>query len=90
VRFLQPGRYRVHLQCAGAPGRPSGAFVLAAGDQAVHIESPQASGWYQYATRDVGVLAIAAAGEQELVLRPAREIGQDVMCFKSLKLVRLP
>jgi alpha-L-fucosidase len=90
VRFLQPGRYRVHLECAGSPGRPTGTFVLSAGDQKVQVESPQASDWYKYVTLDAGVLDIAAAGEQELVLRPAREMGQDVMCFKSLKFERLP
>jgi hypothetical protein len=80
----------MHLVCAGAPGRPTGTFVISAGEQRVQIESPQASEWYQYVSLDAGVLAVAEAGEQELVLRPAREIGQDVMCFKSLKLVRLP
>ena len=54
VRFLQPGRYRVRLECAGAPGRPTGTFVLSAGDQKVQIESPQASDWYQYASRTSG------------------------------------
>jgi hypothetical protein len=33
---------------------------------------------------------MTAAGERELVLRPARELGQDLMYFKSLKLERLP
>jgi|GEM_PF-5490867 len=90
VHFLQPGRYRIHLVYAGAPGRPTGGFVLSADDREVQVESPQASDWYQYVSLDAGVLDVAAAGEQELVLRPAREIGQDVMCFKSLKLERLP
>jgi alpha-L-fucosidase len=90
VRFLEPGRYRVRLVCAGAPGRPTGTFVLSAGDQKVEVESPQASDWYQYVTLDAGVLEITAAGEQELVLRPARELGQDLMYFKSLKLERVP
>jgi hypothetical protein len=63
----------------GAPGvrrltgRPTGTFVLSAGDREVQVESPQASDWYQYVSLDAGVLDIAAAGEQELVLRPARE-----------------
>lgn len=73
---------------AGAPGRPIGAFVLSAGDQKVQVESPQASGWYKYMTLDAGVLDIVAAGEQELGLRPERELGQDLMYFKSLKLER--
>ncbi len=89
VRFLQPGRYRVLVECAAAFGRPTGTFVLSSGDQKVQMESPLGSDWYQYASRDIGVLDVAAAGEQELVLRPAREIGQDVMYFKSLKLERL-
>jgi hypothetical protein len=90
VRFLQPGRYRVRLEGAGAPGRPTGTFVLSAGDREVQVESPQASEWYQYVSLDAGVLDIAAAGEQDLVLRPARELGQDLMCCKSLKLERVP
>jgi len=90
VRFLQPGRYRVHLVCAGAPGRPAGTFVLSAGEQKVQVESPQASEWYQYVSLDAGVLDIAAAGEQELVLRPARELGQDLMYCKSITLERVP
>ncbi len=90
VRFLEPGRYRVHLVCAGAPGRPTGTFVLSAGDREVQVESPQASDWYQYVSLDAGVLDIAAAGIQELALRPARELGQDLMCCKSLKLERVP
>jgi len=90
VRFLQPGRYRVHLVCAGAFGRPTGSFVFSAGVQNIQVESPPASDWYQYVTLDAGVLDIAAAGEQELVLRPARELGQDVMYFRSIKLERLP
>jgi alpha-L-fucosidase len=90
VRFFQPGRYRVHLVCAGAPGRPAGTFVLSAGEQKVQVESPQASEWYQYVSLDAGVLDIAAAGEQELVLRPARELGQDLMYCKSITLERVP
>lgn len=90
VRFPESGRYRVHLVCAGAPGRPTGTFVLSAGGEKVQVESPQASEWYQYVTLDAGVLEITAAGERELVLRPARELGQDVMYFKSLKLDRVP
>jgi hypothetical protein len=90
VNFLEPGRYRVRLVCAGAPGRPTGNFVLSAGDRRVQIESPQASDWYKYATLDAGVLEITAAGEQELVLRPARELGQDLMYCKSLTLERVP
>lgn len=54
------------------------------------MESPQASDWYQYASRDIRELPIAAAGERELMLRPAREIGQDVMYFMSLRLERRP
>jgi hypothetical protein len=89
VRFLEPGRYRVRLVCAGAPGRPTGTFVLSAGEQKIQMESPPAAGWYQYVSRDAGVLSVAA-GEQELVLCPARELGQDVMCFKSITLERVP
>jgi len=90
VRFLEPGRYRVRLVCAGAPGRPTGTFVLSAGDRQVEVESPKASDWYKYVTLDAGVLEITTAGEQELVLRPARELGQDLMYLKSLGLERLP
>jgi len=90
VRFLQPGRYRMHLVWAGSPGRPTDTFVLSAGDQKVEVESPQASDWYKYVTLDAGVLEIAATGEQELVLGPARELGQDLMYCKSLKLERVP
>jgi alpha-L-fucosidase len=82
VRFNEPGRYRVRLVCAASPGRPKGTFVLSAGDREVHIESPQASDWYKYVTLDAGVFEITAAGNQELVLRPARELGLDVMYFK--------
>ncbi len=90
VRFLEPGRYRVRLVCAGAPGRPTGSFVFSAGDRKVQVESPQASDWYKYVTLDAGVLEITVAGEQELVLRPARELGQDLMYFKSLRLEHAP
>jgi alpha-L-fucosidase len=90
VRFLESGRYRVRLEGAGAPSRPTGTFVLSVGDREVQVESPQASKWYQYVTLDAGVLEIAAAGERELVLRPALELGQDLMYFKSLRLERVP
>jgi alpha-L-fucosidase len=90
VRFLKPGRFQVLVECAGLPGRPSGPFVIAAAGQELPLESPQDTKWFNYQAKDVGILTVAAAGERELVLRPAREIGQDVMCFKSLKLVRLP
>lgn len=85
-----PIRNRPGSGRAGAPGRPTGTFVLAAGGQQVPVEPPQASEWYQYVTLDARVLDIAAAGEQELVLRSARELGQDVMHFKLLKLDRVP
>ena len=88
--FLPPGRYRVHLVCAGSPGRPVGTFVLSAGDQKVQTESPQASDWCQNVSLDAGVLDIAAAGERGLVLRPAREWGQDLMYCQSVKLERVP
>jgi alpha-L-fucosidase len=90
VNFLEPGRYRVRLVCAGAPGRPTGTFVLSAGDQKVEVESPKASDWYKYVTLDSGVLEITAAGEQELMLRPARELGQDVLKLRAIRLERLP
>jgi alpha-L-fucosidase len=90
VRFLEPGRYRVRVVCAGAPGRPAGTFVFAAGGQKIEFKSPKANDWYKYATLDAGVLEIATAGEQELVLGPADEISQDVMFFRSLRLERIP
>jgi hypothetical protein len=36
------------------------------------------------------ILLPTAAGEQELVLRPVREVGRNAMYFKSLSLERLP
>jgi hypothetical protein len=39
---------------------------------------------------DAGVLDIAAAAEQELLLRPERELGQDLIYCQSIQLERLP
>ena len=78
-------RVRFHEPC-----RPAGTFVPSAGDQKVEGVCPKASDWYKCVTLDSGVLGITAAGEQELILRPVREPGQEVMKLRAISLERLP
>jgi alpha-L-fucosidase len=90
VRFLQPGRYRAHIEYAGAPGHSGGAFLLSMGGQSLKMELVAASEWYKFVSLDLGTMSVDKSGEQAIALRPARELGQDMMYFKSLRFERLP
>jgi hypothetical protein len=80
-----PGRYRVELSFACAPGA-GGRFVLAAGDDMLTGRSSPTGGPDQYHTTTLGTIRLGPGGTR-LTLRPDGAIRGALMNLRHVRLV---
>jgi alpha-L-fucosidase len=86
IKVTQPGSFKAELNYALQPGSGGSEFVLAAGEQKLTAKLAATGGWTDYTSIRLGSLAIGAAGDVTITLKPTKKPGVGVMNFRWLKL----
>jgi len=85
----QPGRFRVSVSYACAPGNGGGVFRLVSGPYDLRGRIEQTGSWTDFRTMELGLIHFEKAGAQEIRVEPVRLGGSALMNLRQVTLQRV-
>ncbi|MHC4383709.1 MAG: FAD:protein FMN transferase [Planctomycetota bacterium] len=85
----QPGRFRVSIDYACAPGNGGGVFRMASGPFELRGRIEATGSWTDFRTMELGLIHFEKAGAQEIRVEPVRLGGSALMNLRRVTLQRV-
>ncbi len=87
VDVQTPGRFDAKITYAANAQWSGQPYVVQVGQTELEAEVQPTGEWYEYKTISLGTIHISRPGRHEILIRPAKELDNDLMYFRSLELV---
>ena len=88
IRIDRPGRFDVSLEYAARPESAGGRFEAAIGSKTLRGVVEPTPDWFEYRTEHLGRVEFDRPGEYDVTIRPAAELGHNLMHLRSVDLPR--